>query len=197
MNNVPCCQCGKIPALYQINGNPLCIDCAHKAEQIKYMQQAQYMQEMNHLSAEMESIVGIPDILPRYEIPKPPPIIKTQGGLTLNNIKVSQSVIGAINTGNVQQIDVALTNIKNGGNDNAAQVIKQFTEAMLQEKAIDNNLKNQIIEQLLFLASQASIPADRQKKSIINVLLENIKKGIEHVPTLLSLFEILKKLFGA
>jgi len=196
MNKTPCCQCGKIPAVYQINGSPLCLDCAHKAEQINYMKQQQYMREINYLTAEMESIVGIPGILPRYEMPKPTPIIKTQGGLTLNNINISQSVVGSINTGNIGQIDVALTNIKNGGAEETAKIIKEFTEVVLGEQKLNNDIKNEIIEQLSFLANQAAIPEEGQKKSIIGPILNTIKKSIESIPKLLTLFEALKNIFG-
>jgi len=191
-----CCQCGKTPAIYQIAGNPLCLDCAYKVEQINHMKQQQYIQEMNYLTDHMESVVGLPGVLPRYEVPKPPPIIKTQGGLTLNNINVNQSVVGSINTGNIGQIDVALTNIKNGGAEKTAQIIKEFTEAVLEEQKLNNSIKNEIIEQLSFLANQAALPKEGQKKSIIAPILNTIKKSIENISKLLTLFEALKNIFG-
>jgi len=195
MSKTPCCQCGKIPAVYQIEGNPLCLDCAYKAEKINYMKQEQYMRQINFLMADMETMVGMPGILPRYEMPKPNPIIKTQGVLTLNNINVNQSVVGSINTGSIEQIDVALTNIKNGGAEETADIIREFTEAVLEEKKLNTDIKNEIIEQLSFLASQAALPEEGQKKSIIFPVLNKIRKGIESIPILLILFEALEKLF--
>ena len=44
--------------------------------------------------------------------------------MIFNNIKVENSVVGAINTGNVQAIDLSLTNLHNAGNDTARDALK-------------------------------------------------------------------------
>ena len=196
MSKISCCQCGKV-AVYQVKGNPLCLDCVYKVEQINYMKQIQYMQEINYLNAEMEALIGLPGISPRYEIPKPPTILQSQGKITFNNINVNKSVIGAINTGNIGQIDIALNNIKNSGDEDTAKIIKEFTEGIMNEKELNNQLKNAIIEQLSFLASQAALPKDGQKKSIIQPILKTIGESIKHIATLVNLFEALRDIFGS
>jgi len=191
-----CSQCKRSPAVYQINGHPLCVDCAYKIQQMNYMEQVQNMQQMNWLCAHMETVAGVPGILPRFEIPKPPPIIKQQGGITLNNINVEQSVVGSINTGNIGQIDVALSNIKNGGDDELANTIKEFTEAILASNELTIEMKNELIEQLSFLTGQATVPKESRKGSIIKPILTTISKSIQHLPGLVTLFEKLGPFFG-
>ena len=68
----------------------------------------------NRAAADLESIVGLPGMLPRIQIPPLP-----SAPLTLNNIKVDNSVVGSINTGNVRAIDVNLTYLYGAGNDKA------------------------------------------------------------------------------
>jgi len=113
----------------------------------------------------------------------------------INNINVNQSVVGSINTGNIGQIDVALTNIKNGGAEGTAEIIKEFTEAVLAEEELNADIKNEVIEQIAFLANQAALPKEGQKKSIIGPILNTIGKGVQCIPKLLMLFEALKGIF--
>ena len=105
-------------------------------------------------------------------------------------------MIGSINTGNIGQIDVALSDIKNGGNDELANNIKEFTEAVLASTVLTIEMKNEIIEQLSFLSGQATVPKESQKGSIIKPILSTIGKGIQHIPSLLTLFEKLGQFFG-
>ena len=55
--------------------------------------------------------------------------------------------------------------------------------------------KNEVLEQLSFLANQAALPKEGQKKSIIAPILSTIRRGIENIPKLLTLFEALRGVF--
>ncbi|MGA2678522.1 MAG: hypothetical protein ABSF37_04365 [Sedimentisphaerales bacterium] len=192
-----CSQCGKSPAIYQIAGHPLCLDCAYKAEQINNMKLTQCMRDINWLMGQMESSVGMPGICgPRYDIPKPPPVLNS-GDMTFNNINIQKSTIGAVNTGNIGQIDVSLSNIKNGGNEELASILKEFTEALLRSVELSDSLKNEILEHLSFLAGQATLPELGRKKSVIQTLLSTIERIVSNVPALIEIFERLKGMFGS
>jgi hypothetical protein len=129
---------------------------------------------INMLEAEMEVATGFPGSCPRIEIQKPPPL--HQGPVTFNNIKVDSSVIGSINTGQVEQINVAMDNIKAGGNDELANSIKQFTKAVLAEKELNAKSRGELIEQLSFVASQCASPKQVRKPPIVNAVLQEIDK---------------------
>jgi hypothetical protein len=163
---------------------------------MNYMTQIQNMEIINYLTAQMESMVGLPGCLPRFNIPKPPAVIQQKGSITLNNINIEKSVIGAINTGNIGQIDVALSNIKNGGNEELFSVFKEFTEAVLQAKELDDKMKNEIIEQLVVLSSQAALPEEGRKQSIIRMILASIGDYTQHISGLVALLKQLKDFFG-
>ncbi len=194
--NKKCSQCSNAIAIGTIHGHPLCLDCMHKVKQMEHMDLAAHMRQMNFLLGQMEATTGLHDLFPKYQIPEPPPIINQQGGITLNNISVEKSVVGSINTGNIGQIDVALSNIKNGGDNELANNIKEFTEAVLTSTELTIDIKNEIIEQLSFLSGQATVPKENQKGSIIKPILSTISKGIQHIPSLLTLFEKLGPFFG-
>lgn len=191
-----CSQCGNAEAIGEMSGHPLCLDCMYKIKQMEHMGLVANMQQVNFLLSQMEATTGLYGLLPKYQIPEAPSIINQQGGITLNNINVEKSVIGSINIGNIGQIDVALSNIKNDGDDELANNIKEFTEAVLASTELAIEMKNEIIEQLSFLSGQATVPKESQKGSIIKVIFSTIGKAIQHIPSLLTLFEKLGSFFG-
>jgi hypothetical protein len=191
-----CSQCGNAEAIYKMGEHLLCLNCTQKIKQMNHMDLVANMQMVNFLSGHMDSMVGLCGISPKFQIPEAPPTINQQGDITLNNINVEKSVIGSINTGNIGQIEVALSNIRNGGDDELAKNIKEFTEAVLASTEITIEMKNEIIEQLSFLSGQATVPKESQKGSIIKPILSTIGKGIQHIPSLLTLFEKLGPFFG-
>src|SRR5208283_3378744 len=112
-----CEQCGK-PAVGSAGQVNLCVDCIYKLQLADYYRQQQYAQRMNFILDQAEMVTGLCGG-PRMAMPRPPTIL--QGGpMTFNNIRVDRSVVGAINTAEVQKIDVALSHIRIGGSEELA-----------------------------------------------------------------------------
>ena len=185
-----CSQCGK-PAIVSVGNNPLCVDCYLKFQQAIQIQNTMLVQEMNYLTDMMETTVGLYGILPRYKVPQP---MVHQGPLTFHNIKVDQSVVGSINTGEVQRIDVAMSHIKTSGNEELVKALKEFTEAVIAETKLDAELKNQIIEQISFLASQSALPKEKRKIGIVKAVLLAVKNTVSTMVMLSSLWSKLQLL---
>lgn len=180
-----CGQCGK-PAVVSVGGNPLCVDCNLKLQQAISLRDARYASEMNYLTEQMESVVGLPGSLPRYQVPQP---IIHQGVSHFHNIKVDNSVVGSINTGNVQNIDVTMSQIKAAGDKQLVQSLKAFTEAVINEVKIQKDQKNEIIEQLSFLMTELKAPQETRRKSVIKNVLSAIKDAVSTSTELLTLWD--------
>ncbi len=135
------------------------------------MQQAALTTGMNFLADMMEATTGVYGVIPRHKVPTPVHMQVKQGPTTFNHINVSQSVVGSINTGEVGTIDVAMDNI---GDPKLVQALKTFTEAVINEKELDALKKNEVIEQLAFLSSQAATPKVERKPSIIRTVIANV-----------------------
>ena len=116
----------------------------------------------NRAAADLESIVGLPGMLPRIQIPPLP-----SAPLTPNNFKVDNSVVGSINTGNVRAIDVNLTYLHGAGNDKARDALKALTEAVLNDASISDAQKNELIDQITFLSEQTVAGAKERKPGLI------------------------------
>jgi hypothetical protein len=133
---------------------------------------------------------------PRIQLPPPSPIVATQGPMTFHNINVQGSVVGAINTGEVQRIDVAIDHIRLGGDPALAQSLTQFTEALLADAELQEEAKKEILEQLSFLSTQTATPKEQRKPGMIRAVLEGIGKAAAVSTALITLWERLHPLLA-
>ncbi len=119
-----CHNCGK-PASFQIEADDgvlrLCIDCNLKYEYARSLEYQRDAHLLNQLSAAFDAVSGIPGLAPRVPIPQMQPIPISD--MTINNINVDNSVIGVLNTGNIEKVDTAVTVLKQSGEDPAATAI--------------------------------------------------------------------------
>jgi len=129
-----CSQCGK-PAVVSVGGVPLCVDCNLKIAQAQRIRDRALKDRHSELVAEIEARTGLFGVMPRYEIEPEAPTVVQSGPVNFHNIKVEGSVVGAINTGNVKRIDVALSHIKIG-EPKLEEALAAFTEAVAHSKEI-------------------------------------------------------------
>ena len=191
MNVAKCGQCGK-QAIYSLDGALLCIDCFLKYQQAMALEEDRLVRQMNYLTASMEQAAGLPGALPRYEVRKP---VVQQGPVTLNNINVDNSVVGAINTGQVQQIDVAMSHLRSEGDAELATAIKDFTEATMRQADLDIATKNAVVEQVSFLAAQSTLPEERRSASVAKAVLACVRESVALASGLVALWDKLAPLF--
>ena len=128
----PCSQCGK-PAILEVNGLPICVDCNLKIQQAFQIRDNALKAQHNMLVEQMEAATGMYGITPRYEI-DPPAVSAIQN---YHSIKVDGSVVGCINTGNIEKMEIALNDIHVNNQNRELEVrLKEFTEAVLRETAL-------------------------------------------------------------
>lgn len=172
----------------------LCLDCYSKVHAIQQQQLASNINHMNYLTEMMEATVGIHGVLPRYHVPTPVQV--KQGNLTFHNINVDNSTVGAINTGEVHNIDVTIDQI---ADQDLKKQLSQFTESVLKSIELAEEKQNAIIEQLSFLMSEMKKPKNERKSTMIGRLLENITAevaGSALVSAWTQLLPVLKQLLG-
>lgn len=192
-----CNQCGK-PAVQEYNGNPLCVDCLtklaalfHKQEEIRQRELIILMQQEQAIESEMYRMVGLMPPPPKYDFTHLQPPIN----YTLHNIKVSDSVIGSVNSGDVEKIDVAMTTIQRSGNTEVADALKSLTEAVLENTQISSTLKNELIQNIGFLSQQVSVPALRRNQGVLKSVFTGIKNSIGTISSLVDLWNKVEPVF--
>ncbi|WP_139800624.1 hypothetical protein [Geothermobacter hydrogeniphilus] len=157
------------------------------------MQQREMLQrEINYLLADMSAMVGLPDMSPKY--PESRTIIHT-GGTTLNNIHVTNSEIGVLNTGTIQSMDGTVTILKSDGNPEIATAVTSLSEAIIKSAEISTNQKNQILELITSIAEEVVAPKEKRKTAVAKALLSELSTVLGGITSLSSVWESSKQLF--
>jgi hypothetical protein len=136
---------------------------------------------------------GIYGVSPRYRFTQP---VVHKGPMNFHTINVDRSVVGAINTGNVKKMEVALNNI-HAKNENAEleRLLKEFTESVLREASLSAVAKDEIVEQLSVLAAQFAIPKESRINIVVKALVNSIAANIA-ATGLIQQWDKIKHLIG-
>ena len=137
----------------------------------------------------MERQVRLPGLLPRYPARRPAPVVQQTGPINFQHIRVEKSTIGAINTGTIQQLDVAIGQAEGAGAGALAGAVKTLAEAFMQSKELDDARKNEALEQLTLLTEQVRLPAQQRKPGLIRAALGALKDTATTAAGLLSVWE--------
>jgi hypothetical protein len=178
-----------------VGGLPLCVDCNLKFQQAQALIHQRHATMVNFLLGEAESVVGLPGLYTRMEIPKPTNI--RTGPMTFNNITVSKSVVGAINTGSIQELDVAMDQVRVGGYPEVAGALKLITQAVLDAQDLTPKSKNEILEHLSFVGTQATLPQDNRHKAVGCTVLETVERLLNASASAAALWPMAKPYLAA
>jgi len=173
----------------------LCVDCNLKYEQAQTLEFERLALQQNYLIDQMEAMVGVPGANARYELPKRP--VYRVGDTTLNNITVDRSNIGILNTGSIGTVDGAVTVLKRHGDDEAARALVQLTEAVVTERQIGVEQKNQILELLSVLSTEAAAPKEQRRSAGMKQILLHISTLVGGAAGLLQLWQQLQPAISA
>lgn len=164
-----CSQCGR-PAIYEVRGHPLCVEHHQMVAQVSLNQMDMLARQSDNIRRRMRVAVGLRDPGPAYAAPQP--TIQAMP-MTFNNIQVSNSVVGSINTGTIRDLDVALTDVRFRGSPDLADGLTQLTQAVLNANDLNEKRKNEILEHLSVLVTSTTSPTPLPKvvaQSLITAL---------------------------
>lgn len=192
-----CYQCDN-RAMYLVGEQriPLCLNCNLKAAQIAQINQENLERVLNYSHDEIDSMLGFNIGGPRFP-PRPRPV--HVGDVRLNNISVSNSVVGTINTGSIGSLDQSISGLIQLGESGAAQAFKALTEAVINSDDLSRNQKNEIVEALNVISREAATPPEQRQRTVATSLLERIERLVSvandvseifqrHMPSIISLF---------
>jgi hypothetical protein len=200
-----CSQCPGKPAIGEVAGQPHCVECYTKLQNAHAAAQNALVHQMRHAMAMMDyseelmwSVTGFgrPPGSRRVQIPAMP----ATGPVTLNNIKLDNSVVGAINTGNVRDIDVNLNQLHTAGLDKLRDAISALTQAVVDDKQATAEEKNALLEQVAFLSSQATAAVQQRKLGMIRAAIGAIANTATTITSIAGAWRacepLLKNIFG-
>jgi hypothetical protein len=184
-----CSQCNR-GAVFNGPIGPLCLDCTYKYQQIIDNQLANQERAINFLMDEIDMTFGIGRIGARF--PERKPSVIQSAPVTMNHINIDKSIIGAVNTGTVNQLEVKMNQVSQGGNE-----LKKFTEAVLKEDKLTKEQKEEIIQQLDFVTEQLLKSENQRNSSVVKIVSRNIVNLINFSASLMTLWDPISKLFTA
>lgn len=167
----PCSQCQKL-GITAVNAMLLCVDCFYKFEVARTLGLRIAAIGMNHASAQLDHMSGLPNFTPRIQVPEIP-----KGPIILNNIRIDNSVVGSINTGNVQSIDVSITYLKEAGNEQISVALETLAEAIANTIAIPVLDKDRLLDQVAYLSEQAVASAKDRRPGMIQAAFASITQA--------------------
>lgn len=185
-----CNQCPR-PAFYEVESVPLCLDCFSKFQSIQNIRFLQNAAMMNQALDDMDFISGIPTGGGR--IPVAALAKAMQKNPVYNNINISNSNVGVINTGDLAKIDAVITISE--GTDTAiiGQNLKALTQAIVDANSLNEESKKEIVELLQSLSEQI---VGSRKKSVVKSLLTSIEQRVSGLNAIFKLAENLKASLG-
>lgn len=186
-----CYNCDK-PAMYLVGPEgkevPLCLDCNLKHTQMIAIENEQLEKQLNYLADEMEFAVGLPGVLPRY--PKRQVKILQGGKIVLNNIRVSESTIGVLNTGNLEILDSAITVLnQDTSTREVSAAISKLVNAIAGSAELSPEKKNEALEILGVIASEVTIPKEKRRNKVVGALLSALPTAIQTVASLMQIWQ--------
>lgn len=184
-----CCQCGRLAVVQYQNGLLFCVDCNLKYQQAMEINNSALERQMNFLMDEIDSTFGIGPTGGRF--PNRTPNIYT-GNINFKPITLNGSVVGSINQGTINGLNVNLSNIS-VGNPDLAQKLKEFTEGVINDTNLKDDAKNESIENLKFLSEQANNP--NKNSTVIKTIVMSIAKVVEVSANLATLWVALSPYF--
>ncbi|MDQ0558286.1 hypothetical protein QO004_000059 [Rhizobium mesoamericanum] len=118
----------------------------------------------------------------------------------MNNIKVDNSVVGSINTGNVASIDVHISQLKHAGGEEVSKALAQLTEAIANDAAIPDAERRRLLDQVEFVSEQAVKGADARRPGMITAALGALDATAKATTSLAAIWSgaqpVLKHFFG-
>jgi hypothetical protein len=153
-----------------------CLDCSIKYEQMLDARIERDERHINYLEDVIADTYGVPRTGPKY--PPRPPRLQVKG-VTLNNIHIKDSTVGVVNTGSIQRVDVAIGALNRAGEEGVADAVRQLAEAIASTNDLEPAKKNDAMEMLGAIASEATQPAKNRRtavmRPVLNAMIETIK----------------------
>jgi hypothetical protein len=164
---------------------PLCLDCNLKFQQAEAIQQDQLIRAHNVLARQFDA-AGLPGLYPT--LPERPVQVLNLGGATLNNIKISNSNVGVVNTGTIGKVDAAVTVMRQAGEADAATAIAKLTEAVLASVDASHEQKRSIVELLSVLSTEATAPKPIRRGAAMRAIAAEVSTLTQGVAALSQLW---------
>ncbi|SDD48739.1 hypothetical protein [Belnapia rosea] len=178
-----CSQDGR-PALMNVGGQGLCVDCYYRFTVAQTLQFQQHAAMMNMALAEADAMTGGIGGSYRVQMPQIP-----NGAISNTSITVSGGVVGSINTGTVRSIVVTVKGLGEAGHHEVEKALQSLTEAIIQSKVTNDAEKNALLEQVEYVAQQAAAKPEQRKPGMLRAVVGGLGGALGAAADLAGVWE--------
>jgi len=145
--------------------------------------------QLNLIEQELwASTVGL---VPLKQISLPPPAF-LEGTPTFNTIKISNSTVGMLNTGtlaNLKDVEFTVELMQRQGQGELAKALAELTQAVFDSKDISKEAKEEISQQLRFIATQINTKPESRQSGLIKAILSGVRTNIATAAALVTILD--------
>jgi hypothetical protein len=184
-----CHQCPK-PAFYTVGDpkTPLCLDCWSKLQEAHFRSFLVNAAMINQANDDLDLMIPIGPPSARIPVAAMARAFR-RGDTVYNNIHVTNSQVGMINTGDLAKIDAAITMTEGTEVDAIGRQLRELTQAVLDAGDIASEQQKDLIELIQALSDQI---VSARKKSVILSLLHSIEERAKGANAIVQLVMTLK-----
>jgi hypothetical protein len=193
MASLQCSQCTR-PAFWAVgesteNAHPLCLSCLAVFEQIQTVKFLKSAAMMNNAAEQMDYIA------PFGPIYKPIPVAEIARAMTksstFNNINISNSKVGVVNTGDLARINATIEITKGKPTEEFGSKLKALIEAIANAPEGDEATKKALTELTKTIADQVLVERS-PSSTVIETLFERLVSMSTGLTTILGAAEQLR-----
>lgn len=171
----------------------MCLACYGRLEDIRFRQYLMLSASSNQALDEMDFMVGFGRTGGR--IPVEALAKAASMSRTYNNIKIANSNIGVINTGNLARIDAAITISQGTESAEFGARLKDLVESIAKNDQATNEKKKELVEVATAISDQAI--SKTPSKTVVNVLFGKLVSLASDFSTIEGAVEKLKAAWDA
>ena len=191
--SIKCSQCNRI-AIGRVNngqGPDFCLEHMNMFQNMISRNLADLQKEEDSIMDYVEMATGV-----RLRQPRTAPVLH-QGNVIVNNLKIDRSNIGVVNTGNINEINSAITFVEKAGNVEIAKGLKDFSEAIIGTTELADPQKNEILDHLSFLSNEIKSKSESRHKTTTKTVLNTIKETLSVSSNLSTIWSVFYPLIKA
>jgi hypothetical protein len=116
-----------------------------------------------------------------------------RGAVTQNNITISNSSVGVVNTGDLAKINAVITLTEGSDAAELGTAIRQLTQAVLDSGEIAADTKRELVSLVSSLSEQVTT---KRSKSVMGSILKGIEERVRPINAIWTLFSHVAALVG-
>jgi hypothetical protein len=161
--------------MYQVGDDnvPLCLDCyekAHRIHAVEFLKNAMMLNQALDDMDEMTGMISNRGRLPVHEFAR-----AITGGHTLNNISITNSQVGVLNTGAIERIDAAITLSRGSDAAVVAEKLKSLIELVANSEELTDKEKNEVVELAETISEEI---VGQRKPATIAAVMRSLKEKV-------------------